>query len=52
MGGRVFRNYYKGHMDKTNREGASKGGSWVWLGLEGNGGGEMQTVVIEQQQNN
>ena len=29
------RNYYKGHMDKTKGEGASKGGKWVWLGLAG-----------------
>ena len=32
MGGRVFRNNYKGHVDKTNGEGGSKGGRWVWLG--------------------
>ena len=25
MGGRVFRNYYKGHMDKPKGEGGSKG---------------------------
>ena len=33
VGRRVFRNYYKGHMDKTKREGGSKGGRWVRLGL-------------------
>ena len=44
-GGRVFRNYYKGHMDKT------KG----WVGSEKGGGGgrigrgKMQTTVFEQQ---
>ena len=32
MGGRVFRNYYKGHVDKTKGEGGSKGERWVWLG--------------------
>ena len=32
MGRRVFRNYYKGHMDKTKGEHGSKGGRWVWLG--------------------
>ena len=32
VGRRVFRNYYKGHMDKTKEEGGSKGGRWVWLG--------------------
>ena len=32
MGRRVFRNYYKGHMDKTKGEDGSKGGRWIWLG--------------------
>ena len=32
MGGRVFRNNYKGHMDKIKVEGGSKGGREVWLG--------------------
>ena len=32
MGGRVFRNYYKGQVDKTKGEGGTKGGRWVWLG--------------------
>ena len=31
MGTRVFRNYYKGHMNKTKGEGGSKGVRWVWL---------------------
>ena len=44
MGGRVFRNNYKGHMGKTKGGGGSKGGRWVWLVW-----GEMQTAVIEQQ---
>ena len=35
MEGRVFRSYYKRHMDKTKGEGRSKGGRWVWLGLRG-----------------
>ena len=26
VGGRIFRNYYKGHMDKTKGKGGSKGG--------------------------
>ena len=30
--GGVFRNNYKGHMDKTKARGESKGGRWVWLG--------------------
>ena len=29
MGRRVFRNYYKVHMDKTKGEGGSRGGRWV-----------------------
>ena len=41
MGRKVFRNYYKGHMDKTKVEGGSEeGGGFGW----GCGGGEkMQT---------
>ena len=27
-----YRNYYKGHMDKTKGEGGRNGGRWVWLG--------------------
>ena len=38
MGGRVFRNYYKGHMDKTKGEGGSKRERWIWLGWEESGG--------------
>ena len=48
MGRRVFRNYYKRHMDKTKGEGGSKGGRWVWLGWWGVVVGGMQTTVIEQ----
>ena len=33
---RVFRNYYSGHIDKTNREGgSSRGGGFGWVGIEG-----------------
>ena len=49
MGSRVFRNYYKGHMDKTKGEGGSRGGRWVWLGLGRDVGRKMKTTVIEQQ---
>ena len=35
MRGRVFRNYYKGHMDKTKGKDGSKGGRRVWLGWVG-----------------
>ena len=48
-GGNVFRNYYKGHMDKTKGEGGSRGGRWVWLGLGRDVGRKMKTTVIEQQ---
>ena len=42
MWGRVLRNYYKGHMDKTKGwvVGAREGGRFGW--------GKMQTTVIEQ----
>ena len=54
MGRRVFRNYYKVHIDKTKGEGGSRGGHKpgreVGLAEEGRSGGEkMQTTVIEQQ---
>ena len=32
MRGRVFRNYYKGHLDKTK---AGEGGGFGWGGVEG-----------------
>ena len=48
MGRRVFRNYYKGHMDKIKGEGGSKGARWAWMGVW-RGGEKMQTTVIEQQ---
>ena len=28
---RDYRNYCKGHMDKTKGEGGGGGGRWVWL---------------------
>ena len=34
MGRRVYRNYYKGHIDKTKGEGGSRGGG---VGLAGVG---------------
>ena len=48
MGGRIFRNYCKGHMDKTKGEGGSKGGKLEWLGW-GECVGNMQITVTEQQ---
>ena len=51
-GGRIFRNNYKGHMDKTKRGvEAGEGGGESW-GRVGSGEGKMQTTVIEQQYNN
>ena len=35
MGRRVFRNYYKGHMDKSKGEDGGGGGRSVWLGWAG-----------------
>ena len=35
MGRRIFRNYYKGYMDKTKGEGGNKGGRGIWLGWWG-----------------
>ena len=49
MGRRVFRNYYKGHMDETKGrvQGREEGG-FGWAGV-GSGGEKMQTTVVEQQ---
>ena len=35
MGRGIYRNYYKGHMDKIKGEGGGGGGRWVWLGWSG-----------------
>ena len=35
VGRGIFRNYYKGHMDKPKGEGRDGGGRWVWLGWGG-----------------
>ena len=43
MGRGVFRNYYKGHMDKT--KGAGQGGGMA--GVEWRDEEKMQTTVIE-----
>ena len=47
-GGRDFRNSYKGHMDITKGE-WNQGREVGMAGVGGNGGGEMQTSVLEQQ---
>ena len=41
MGGRVFRNNYKGHVDKTKGGVGSKGGRFGW------GRGELWGVTVE-----
>ena len=46
--GRVFRNNYKGHMDKT-KGGGIRGGRWDGRGGERVGGREMETTILEQQ---
>ena len=35
MGRGVYRNYYKGHMDKIKGEGGGRGERWVQLGWGG-----------------
>ena len=44
MGGRAFRNCYKGHMDETKGVGGSKEGREVWLGSEGVVGGKCRQL--------
>ena len=44
MRGRVFRNNYDGHMDKTGEEYGSKGERWVWLGCRGMVGGKCRRL--------
>ena len=39
---------YKGHMDKT-KGGEDQGWEVETAGVEGSGGGEMETTVLEQQ---
>ena len=48
-GGRVFRNYYKGHMNQTKGGVGIRGERWGWLGWGALVGGKMQTTVLEQQ---
>ena len=49
MGRRDFRNYYKGHMDKTEgKEDGNKGERWAWLGW----GGVMEVKCRQLQLNN
>ena len=46
MGRRVFRNYYKGHMDKIKGEGGSRGGREVWLGWGGAEGTKCRQLYL------
>ena len=47
-GGRVFRNSYKGHMDKTKGE-WNQGWEVGMAGVGGSGGEKMETTTLEQQ---
>ena len=50
MRGRVFRNYYKGQMNRTKGGGWKQGREVGLTGMWGEWGGrETQTNVIEQQ---
>ena len=49
MGRRVFRNYYKEHIDKTKLGGWKQGREVGLAGVGVSGGEKMQTNVIEQQ---
>ena len=44
-GGRIFRNNYKGHRDKTKGMGSGEGGEMAGVG--GSSGGKRQTTIIE-----
>ena len=46
--GRVFRNNYKGHRDKT-KGGSDQGWEVGMAGVGGSGGGKMETTLFEQQ---
>ena len=48
-GGRVFRNNYKGHKDKTKGWGWNQGREVGMAGVVGRGGGKRQTTVLERQ---
>ena len=45
--GRVFRNMYKGHMEKT-KEGQDQEWGVGMTGVGGSGGRKMETAVLEQ----
>ena len=47
MGRGVYRNYYKGHVDKIKGKGGGGEGRWV-CGVGWRGGEKMQTTVTEQ----
>ena len=48
MGRRVFRNYYKGLMDKTKGDGGSMGGKWVWLGWGENADKGLKSKIYRE----
>ena len=47
MGRGVFRNYYKGHMEKIKGKGGGAGGRGCLAGVRWRDGEKMQTTVIE-----
>ena len=42
----VYRNYYKGHMDKTKGEGGGGEGRWVCLGWGGGVGRKCRQLQL------
>ena len=46
MGRGDYRNYYKGHMDKTKGEGGSRRGRWLWLGWSRNVGRKCRQLYL------
>ena len=51
-GGRVFRNNYKGHMDKIKEEGKIRGGRWEWLGSGGVVGRKCRQLYLNNNEKN
>ena len=49
MGRRVFRNYYKGHKEKTKGEGGKQRREVGLAGVGWRDGEKMQTTVTEKQ---
>ena len=52
MGRGDYRNYYKGHMEKTKGEGGGGGGKWVQLGWGGGMGRKGIQLLLNNNKNN